>query len=95
MVGDIWGMDGFNPIVGRCAKAARSSTGTTDSDSTIHNRGGARDDISASDSGRYREAHRYDRQAHSYCRSAQSTTRGARSTHKAEWKLLVPKPADL
>jgi hypothetical protein len=65
MVGNIW-----DTIVGRAAEAAGSGTGTTDSDSTIHNRGSARTGIGASDSGRHREAQRYNRQAHSFRRSA-------------------------
>jgi len=70
MVGDIRGMDVSNPVVGRAAKAASTGTGTTDSDSTIHDRGSTRDGISASDSGRHREAQRHNRQAHSFRRSA-------------------------
>jgi len=65
MVGNIW-----DPVVGRAAKAASSGAGTTDGDSTIHNRGSAGDGSGASDSSRHREAQRYDRQTHSYRRSA-------------------------
>jgi hypothetical protein len=70
MVGDIWGMDGSNPVGTRAAKAASNGARTTDGDLTVYNRGSARDGSSASDSGRHREAQRYNRQAHSYRRSA-------------------------
>jgi hypothetical protein len=61
MVGDIC-MDGSNPVAGRAAKAAGGRTGTTDSDSTVNNRGGAGGD--ASDIGGHREAQRHNRQTH-------------------------------
>jgi len=68
MVGDIWGMDGSNPVAARVARAASIGTGTAASDSTTNNRGSARDGSGANDSGGNREAQRRNRQTHSYRR---------------------------
>jgi hypothetical protein len=68
MVGDIWGMDGSNPVAARGAQATSTGTGTTDSDSTTTNSGSARDGSSANERGGHREAQRHNRQTHSYRR---------------------------
>jgi hypothetical protein len=68
MVGDIWGMDGSNPVAARAARAASIGTGTADSDSTTNNRGSTTDGSSTSDRGGHREAQRHNRQTHSYRR---------------------------
>jgi hypothetical protein len=57
--GDIWGMDGSNPVA---ARAARASIGTGTADSTTNNRGSTTDGSSASDRGGHREAQRHNRQ---------------------------------